>query len=205
MPALRITTNVLGTVAAVLLGTTALCSSVNAALVTLRQDQLAYRDRPSTGYKYGVFEFTYDDSTPDIFPDDPEFGRYENPLIAGRMTLGHRVFELDTSMPTGASMEIGWKAALWGTFLELGSNTPYRFSGGIENFEIRTDALNEFIGIRRMDSSPFFLERLDHGSQDFDPMLWTYGVYTLVPLPPAVYLFTSALGVMGWMRRKAIA
>ena len=29
--------------------------------------------------------------------------------------------------------------------------------------------------------------------------------FSVVPVPPAVFLFGSALGVMGWMRRKAVA
>ncbi len=32
-----------------------------------------------------------------------------------------------------------------------------------------------------------------------------YASFAPVPIPPAVYLFGSALGVMGWMRRKVSA
>ena len=59
---LRSATNTLCAVAAVMLGIMAFAPSANAALVTLR-----ISDLPNTSENVydGIFEFTYEDSTPD--------------------------------------------------------------------------------------------------------------------------------------------
>lgn len=50
------------------------------------------------------------------------------------------------------------------------------------------------------------------GSTTWDTSGSSYALYPTgiafqgtVPIPPAVWLFGSALGLMGWMRRKAVA
>jgi hypothetical protein len=42
-----------------------------------------------------------------------------------------------------------------------------------------------------------------YSNSETSPVLGTYLVRATIPIPAAVWLFGSALGVMGWMRRKA--
>jgi hypothetical protein len=201
---LRSATNTLCAVAAVMLGIMAFAPSANAALVTLRISDL--RNTSENVYD-GIFEFTYEDSTPDTLPDDPFRGYYDNPLTAGRFSWGNRVFELDTSMPnyigiTDNACHCGIDAARFSVkFLESGSNTPYSFYW-LHELSTDTDALNVIIGSRAIETY-MFLTREDGEPQDVRGYFHAGGQpLTLVPIPASVYLFGSALGLFGVMRRK---
>ena len=207
MLTLRSATNTLCALAAVLLGITAFAPSANAALVTLRSVSPSPRHNGAL-VGNGVIEFTYEDSTPDTLPDDPFRGGYDNPFTAARFSWGNRVFELDTSMPTRITItdtacHCGIDAARFSlNFLESGSNTPYSFYW-LHESNIDTDSLDEIIGSRASETY-MFLTRADGEPQDVRGYFHAGGQpLTLVPIPASVYLFGSALGLMGLMRRKA--
>ncbi|MBL8197693.1 MAG: VPLPA-CTERM sorting domain-containing protein [Chromatiales bacterium] len=211
MLTLRSATNTLCALAAVLLGITAFAPSANAALVTLRSVSPSPRHNGAL-VGNGVIEFTYEDSTPDIFPDEPFLGRYENPLAAGRITMGSTVFDLDTSMPSHIQIAYGAFSVtgppfqlqafrLGGTFIRSGDNTPFLLRWTYEGYPIETDALTALIGLSAAESY-LLLEHPNPGPEDGEYKASAWGRLTLVPIPAAAWLFGSALGVMGWMRRK---
>lgn len=204
---LRAAANILGTVVAVSIATTALPSSANAALVTL-ESHLSYRDLTNGGswQHGGLFVFTYENSTADSDPDNPFVGLYNNALTAGRITLGDRLFEIDTGLPNKIRVSYGrgevYAARIFASFLQSGSNTPYSLYLPIENGEIRSDSLSVLIGLRRADDLGTQFTRMDGQPQDFSSGMWPDGLYPVVPSPPAVYLFGSALGLIGVLRRN---
>lgn len=208
-PIPHISTPILGAAVSLLLCCGLLPTNSDAALVTLQVS--FYGDYLSRNESYdGLFVFNYEDSTPDTNPD-LDHGAYNNPILSAQITMDgrtspdHSLFVLDPTIGTTIRIgpkKVGANATIYARFLESDSNIPYDLSVNIETYRLPNDGLSSLIGMRRDDDCATTFRRADGESSWFSQQVCESGAFTLVPLPPAVWLFGSALGLMGAMRRK---
>lgn len=186
-------------IAAIVCGATVVPTAANAALVTL---QGTYTWSGSSYGSNGLLEFTYDDSTPDADPS-PTAGLYYNAMTFGRFTLGSSVFELDDSVTS--TIEIHGNsdgpadARINATFQNVSDQSPYSLRLNFEADATEGESLSVLIGLMRNDSCASFLNRVGGGGSYY---VCQTGPLTAVPIPPAVWLFGSALGLVSVMRQK---
>ena len=158
-----------------------------------------------------TFESTLSDAcNPPVYV--PNLGCY-GPIDAFTMTIG--------TFSSTLNLAQGWNQ-IWvyndsdflsvgasddGYLLEVGLSSP-----GLSLFRIRLHDLSatafsgESLPLTAPDLASF--PDLNNWELDLDNLVAAGGKFTSftlapVPIPPAVWLFGSALGVMGWMRRKA--
>jgi hypothetical protein len=207
LPGLRAAANILGTVVAVL-ATTALFSSANAAPVTLVATGSVHMSYPQwiPGHEGAVLRFTYDDQTLDSNPD-PLHGLYENPFLSGTFDFGDSHFVFDVSSPSQILLRVDRPAGS-NVFLNArmigarGEVSDLRFVMEAMWNQGSTDLLSTFPYIRCSEICLSLLTvSLGEESSEYHFHMEPRE-FSVVPIPPAVWLFGSALGLMGVMRRK---
>lgn len=191
-----------------------------------------YLDNASAGFPIPValndpfdLTFYFDTTVADSLPTDPTNGLYENAIVRWSARIGDQTFA-----STGELNDViqGFGNVIAITNNGLVPNYAYEVA---DAYQVGTSAfmpggitVHGSVSLRNIEypaTSPFSTDALIAGPvvtdiwrnrglvlSFWDPLAagrTIFGMATssaVVPIPPAVYLFGSALGLMGWMRRQ---
>ncbi len=129
--------------------------------------------------------------------------RFTDNFLNGDGTPANDLYVLEVGEAEGSTVEVSPDGSAW----TLVGTIPPGNSGQIAVFSYGFDidafgfGINDMVNFVRLTDSNFGDTSNPPGS-DFDAI---GAIQTVIPVPAAVWLFGSGLGLLGWLRRKASA